>query len=71
MAPSCRCFDIGLIGKLNPVQIRIGTFQFKQLIMTTHLDYPAVLHHDNPIGALDRGESMGDDNSGTIFHEIF
>ena len=53
-------------GLLAPVLVQapVVAAQREELLVRALLDDPAVLEHDDLAGALDRGEAVGDDDSG-------
>lgn len=55
--------------ELHLVQIGIVRTFHHQFIMGTTFDDPAFIHHHDDIGILDGGQSVRDDQRGTILHQ--
>ena len=50
------------------VQVMVEAHFADQLSMGALLDETAFVQHENAIGPLDRGQTMGDDKGRTAFH---
>lgn len=53
-------------GKLRVVQGCVGAVSCDQLVVVPTLNNPAVFHHRDQVGVADRGEAMGDDETGAV-----
>ncbi|MCJ7622932.1 MAG: amidohydrolase family protein [Anaerolineaceae bacterium] len=56
--------------KLAVVQLSIETASFQQFFMFALLDNITFVHHQDQIGVADGGETVGDDKTGAVPHQV-
>ena len=64
-----RVFSLGHFFKLAVVEVRVEAAFGQQLVVGALLDDVAVLEHQDQVGVLDGGQTVGDDKAGAVFGE--
>src|SRR5437879_12684747 len=59
-----------IVLELHLIEPLIRASARQESVMAAYFDHTTSGQDDNPVGSLDRGESMGDHEGGPVFHEI-
>ena len=61
--------DVVERGVVHPVKPAVQAAACHQRVMAAGRDDPAVLQHDDPVGAADGGQAVGDDQGGATLQQ--